>query len=495
MRMDFRVASRGNWGVMHLSFTALIPVLPLRLSLLLTSALLNSCTLPPPGTQPPLPESVQPGASWTATLPGRTTVEPTAWLEQFDDAALRAAVREAVAANPDLHASAARMRQARIRAVRDGAARLPEINAGLRASQSGEHATDWNFENDYRLSLDVSWEADVWGRVRDNVSASIAGAQAAEADYAAARLSLAANAAKAYCNLLEAEEQVMLGRQTVESYGKQLAIVERAYGRGLEAVPASDVRLVRSSVAAAESNLQARLRARDAAQRSLETLMGRYPSAAVKSSGRLPGLRRNIPTGLPSTLLLRRPDILAAERRIAAAMRREDASRKALLPSFRLSAGAGTRDPQLSDLLDERKLVASLLQSLTQPLYKGGALRAQVRLSEAEREELVSRYAATASEAFREVETAMAAETYILEQLKAQRAFVEESVKSRDMLMARYEKGIADNGGGLNSSGVAVLRLLETQRRVFESQSGLLRLQNQLLQARIDLNLALGGGF
>lgn len=489
MRIDFRVARRKMRRVMRASLIALTPVLLLRFALITAATLLTSCTLPPPGAQPPLPDNLQPGPSWTVSFTGRTTAEPAAWLEQFDDASLRAAVREAVAANPDLHAAAARMRQARIRAVRDGAARLPEINAGIRASQSGGRASGWDFASDYTLSLDVSWEADVWGRVRDNVSASIADAQAAEADYAAARFSLAANAAKAYCNLLEAEAQVDLARRTVETFRRQISSVEKAFDKGIKEVPASDVRLARTSVASAESNLQARLRARDSAQRSLEALLGRYPSGAVKTSGRLPGLRRTVPAGLPSTLLLRRPDILAAERRIAAAMKRKDVARKALLPSFRLSAGTGSGGPGLSDLLDGRKLAATLLQSLTQPLYKGGALRATVRLSEAEREELVSRYAATASEAFREVETAMAAEHYLAEQIKAQRVFVEESEESDRMATARYEKGI------LGNDGVVVLRLLETQRRIFDSRSGLLRLENQLLQARIDLCLALGGGF
>jgi multidrug efflux system outer membrane protein len=465
-------------------------VISFRHSLPLTAVLFAACTAAPPATQPPLPDSVAPGTDWTASYPGKTKAEPTAWLEQFDDASLRAVVREAVAQNPDLHAAAARMRQARIRAVRDGAARLPELTGGLRAAQSGERAGGWNFGNDYALSLDVSWEADVWGRVRDTTSASVASARAAEADYAAARLSLAANAAKAWCNLQEAEAQVSLGRQTVETFRRGLTTVDRAFDKGVPGVTALDIRLARSSLASGESNLQARLRARDEAQRTLESLLGRYPSGVVKTSGRLPGLRSSVPAGVPSTLLLRRPDILAAERRIAAAQRREDAARKALLPSFRLSTGADTGGPRLSDLFfDERKLAASLLQSLTQPLYRGGALRADVRLSEAERQELVSGYAATAIEAFREVETAMAAEGYIAEQIKSQRTFVKESVESERLAISEYEKGLQ------GQNGPGVLRLLEAQRRAFDSQSGLLRLENQLLQARIDLCLALGGGF
>jgi len=459
----------------------------LRHALLLSAAFLAGCTAPPPATQPPLPDHAQPAGDWTAPFPGKTKAEPVAWLDQFDDPRLRATVNEAIANNPDLHAASARMRQARIRAARDRAALLPEVTAGARAAQSGDRAGRWDFDNDYALSLSTSWEPDVWGRLRDSTAASLAEAQAAEADYAAARLSLAANAARAYCNLIEAGQQVALGQRTVESYDSQMGIVDKGFDRGL--LGAADVRLIRSDVASAKSNLEARLRARDAAQRSLEALLGRYPSGSIGSPGRLPELRRQVPAGLPGTLLLRRPDMLAAERRIAAALRNENAARKALLPSFRITGAAGTGGFRLSDLLDERKLTAALVESLTQPLYRGGALRAGIRLSEAQRQELVSEYAATAIQAFREVETALAAESYLRQQIIAQQAFVSESVASRDMRLARFERGIAEGGA------VAVLTVLETRRRVFDSESGLLRLENQLLQARIDLCLALGGGF
>ncbi len=463
------------------------PVRLFRHFLPLCAALPAACTAPPPATQPPLPDHVQPAGDWTAPFDGKSQAEPTAWLDQFDDAGLRRTVEEAVANNPDLHAASARMRQARIRAVRDRAALLPELTAGARASQSGDRAGRWDFDNDYALSLTAAWEPDVWGRLRDSTAASLAEAQAAEADYAAARLSLAANSARAYCNLIEAEQQVALGQRTVESYESQMGIVDKGFDRGL--LGAADVRLMRSDVAAARSNLEARLRARDAARRALEALLGRYPSGSIGSSDRLPGLRRSVPAGLPGTLLLRRPDILAAERRVAAALKNESAARKALLPAFRITGGADSGGFRLSDLLDERKLAAVLLESITQPIYRGGALRADVRLSEARRQELVSDYAAVAIEAFREVETALAAEPFLREQIRAQSAFVSESEASRDMRLARFERGIAEGGA------VAVLTVLETRRRVFDSQSGLLRLQNQLLQARIDLCLALGGGF
>lgn len=448
------------------------------------AAALCACHAPSESPALTLEEKAQPGNAWAASLPGVSKAEPLGWLEQFDDAGMRAAVREAVAGNPDLKAAAARMKQARIRSVRDGAARLPEVNAGLRSGQSGDKATGWNFSDDYALSLDVSWEADVWGRVRDSVSASLAGAQAAEADFAAARLSLAANAARAWCNLLEAEAQLALAKQTVETFRTGLNLVDGAQRRGVPDVTALDVRLARSSLAASESNVQGRLRSRDEAQRVLESLLGRYPSGKIATSGRLPSLRREIPAGMPSTLLLRRPDIIAAERRVAAAVQDEKAARKALLPTIRLTGGLRSASPELSDLLNERTLIANLVQSLAQPVYRGGALRAEVALSAAQREELASRYASVALTAFREVETAMAAEHFIAAQIQSQETFVEESLQAEKLALSEFSKGLTD-----------ALRLLESQRRAFDSRSGLLRAQNQRLQTRIDLCLALGGGF
>lgn len=450
----------------------------------LATFVLASCDATRPQGGPLLPDKAAPGRTWAAQDAGHSMAEPVAWLEQFDDPAMRSAVREAVKSNPDLAAAASRMRQARIRAVREGAARLPTVSAGMRSGESGAGADSWNFETDYGLSLDVVWEADVWARLRDRTQASAAEAQAAEADFAAARLSLAANAARAWCNLLEASQQVTLAEQSVGTFRKGLQTVDSNYNKGVPNVTALDVRLARTSLASGESNLQSRLRARDAARRNLEALLGRYPAGVLDAGGKFPALRREVPVGLPGSLLLRRPDIQAAERRVAAAYSAEAAARKALLPSIRLTGGLRTASGELSSLLDERKLIASLVQSLAQPVYAGGALKAAVILSEEQRREVAARYAATALDAFREVETALAAERYIAGQIAAQEVFVKESAEAERLAMSQYERGLTD-----------ILRVLESQRRAFDSRSGLLRAQNQLLQARIDLCLALGGGF
>jgi NodT family efflux transporter outer membrane factor (OMF) lipoprotein len=462
----------------------------MRISVLVVVAVLAGCRAQAPVAGLPLQEKAKPGAAWVASGSERMVAEPTAWLTQFDDATLRSAVTEAVEGNPDLRVAAARMVQAEARAIRSGAQRFPSAGMSLRTNEdwrqviAGPGEIIRQRQDVYALNLDVSWEVDVWGRVRNNANAGRANAQAAAADYEAARLSLAANAARAWCNLLEAEWQARLASETVASFRKNLATVDSNFDKGVPGVTALDVRFARSSLASAEANLENRKRGRDEARRVLEGLMGRYPAGVFETSGKLPSLRRDIPVGMPSDLLLRRPDIAAAERRTAAALQTAKAARRALLPSFRITGDARTISEELMELLDEKKLVRSLVISLTQPIFQGGALRSDVKLAQAQAEELAQRYASVALTAFREVETALAAEIYLDGQIAALRRFAEESREAEKLAVSQYERGLT-----------GILNVLESQRRAFDSQSGLIRAENQRLQTRIDLCLALGGGF
>ena len=464
---------------------------PMRLPLAAALCLaVNGCRNHAPPASLVMDEAARPGEMWSAPLAGKTTAEPTGWLEQFGDAGLKSAVDEAMARNPDLKAAAARMAQAKARAMRAGAARFPTSDIGLRTNEdwrqviAGPGQIIRQRQDVYALTLDVSWEVDVWGRIRNTAAAGAANAEAAAADFDAARLSLAANTGRAWCNLLEAELQTQLAERTLESFRRNLATVDSNFDKGVPGVTALDVRFARSNLAAAEANLKNRHRLQDEARRVLEGLMGHYPAGRAITSGKLPALRKAVPAGLPSTLLLRRPDIAAAERRTAAALQQAKAARKVLLPGFRLTGDARTISEDLTALLDERRLVLSFVQSMTQQLFQGGALRADIRLADAQVEELAQRYASVALVAFREVETALAAEVYLDGQIAALRKFVEESREAERLALSQYERGLT-----------GILNVLESQRRAFDSQSSLLRAENQRLQTRLDLCLALGGGF
>jgi multidrug efflux system outer membrane protein len=443
---------------------------------------------------------------WSAPLQGKTARRVTGWLDDFSDRQMQKVVQEAVKRNPDLQALVARLRAAKSRAVLAGADRFPSVSGDLSArrveqfatkemeANSGAAATSTapqtttiqikEFTDQFELGLNLSWEIDLWGRLRNRAMAGNADYEAVAADYEAARLSLAANTAKAWLNVTESERLIELAEKTVSSFERTQQSVESTYNRGINDVTAVELALSRSNVASAQSNLAARGRERDAAKRSLEALLGYYPGAAIVSSDKLPLLKQKIPVGLPSELLVRRPDIRAVERRYAAAIERVSESRKALLPAVRLTGSTGTGSSDFLKLFNRELLLSSIAGSLSQTLFEGGRLRENLAISKAEQDALAIDYTSVALNAFREVETALAAEQYLTAQADALREASKEAVFAEDRALSRFQSGL-----------VTFITLLESQRRAFDSRSALIRVENQRLQNRIDLYLALGGDF
>ena len=284
---------------------------------LLAGLVLSSCLST---EDPDNPAAVAPEWS-TASSAYAGPVSPAGWLDDLPSKRLKKLIVEALDHNYDLKAAAARMRAARARSVIEGAERFPQVrgvqDSSRRLTVDPENVRQRS--NDFGLALNLSWEIDLWGRLRDLSAASARDADAVEADYRAARLSLAANTAKAWFNAIETELQVVLARDTLTSFNNNLDIIQRAFEAGVDdpgGDNALDLRLARANSAGAENQLALAKRNRDAAARSLETLLGRYPANEVQVANDLPSLRRKVPAGLPSELLLRRPDLIAAELRL-----------------------------------------------------------------------------------------------------------------------------------------------------------------------------------
>ncbi len=409
------------------------------------------------------------------------------WLRDFGDSRLNALVAEAISGNFDLQGAAARVETARARAKIAGAGRLPQLDLGLSAARAKRSTVNAvrlpnNPSSSYALDAELQWEIDVWGRLGHAARAAVADAEASEADYRAARLSLAANVARRWFDAAEAEQQVQLAERTAESFQDSLAIVEEQFRRGIG--DALDVRLARANYASAVSNLDARLRVRDTSLRALETLLGRYPLGGLQPGEALPAIDRPVPAGLPSQLLTRRPDLIAAERRLAASGERLSDARKNRLPRFFLTASGGTVSDSLHDLLDWDFLVWSLLGNVTQPLFQGGRLNAEQALARAEDRDAWTRYAQSVLNAFQEVETALAAEALLAAEDAALVVAAAESREAADLALDRYREGLT-----------GIITLLESQRRAFTAESTQLSVRNQRLQNRINLHLALGGDF
>jgi multidrug efflux system outer membrane protein len=419
--------------------------------------------------------------------PSRSTAVD-AWVKDLNAPGLGALVDEAVARNHDLKAAAARMRSARARAVMEGAQRWPQVAGTSNAGSSTSPMAMLRESRDtYDLGLNLRWEIDLWGRLRNLQRAAEDAYAATESDYYAARLSLAANTAKSWFNAVEAEQQLRLANETLVSFEQNLGIVESSFDRGIGddgRDAALDVRLARANVATARARVADTGGNRDAAARSLEVLLGRYPAESIPVSNLLPTLKKSVPTGLPSDLLLRRPDILSQEQRLAASGQRLVASKKAFLPTLSLTGSGGLQTESLRRLLSAESLATSIAAGLAQPLFEGGRLKAGVDEAKANQEEALENFTQTALVAFREVETTLAAERYLESQEAALKVAAAESVEAEKLAEKQYERGL-----------VEIVTVLEAQRRSFDARSSLIAVSNQRLQNRVDLYLALGGGF
>ncbi len=461
-----------------------------RLLSLSSAVLLAACASVPSAVDEPTPAIEAPETWSNAPEDAVTADSQDPWWTSFGDDGLEELVEEALEQNNDLRSAAAAVEAALAQARIAGATRKPQAAAGFDAATQRQifvglpiPGIDGPLKADsevFALSLAVSWEADLWGRLRAGQKAAVEDVAAARADYEAARLSIAAQTSRAWFTLLEAQRQLELSEQTVES---RRTTTERAtvrYQRGVGSP--LDVRLARANQANAESVLELRRRQLDASRRALEILLGRYPKGTLDAGARLPEVPPELPAVLPAELVTRRPDLRATERRLEAAGWRVQEARRSLYPRLSFSANAGTTSDSVTDLLDGDFSVWNLAGNLLHPLFTGGRLRAAVELAEASRERVLAEYVQRVLVAFAEVETALAAEGLLAAEEAALQTSVHESAVAVELAQERYLKGIGD-----------YLTVLESQRQAFVAESRLLVVKAQRLTNRVDLVVALGG--
>ncbi len=415
------------------------------------------------------------------------------WWRQFGDQQLDEAVARALEHNRDLRAAAARLQAAELESRIAGADLLPALSTSFNSTRRRQNFLGFPIPGAERrvlattfttlgVAINVSWEADLWGRIKAGEVAALARADAQEASVGAAQLSLAGQVSKAWLALAETSQQIVLARQTVQSYERSADWIGLRYRSGLR--PSLDWRLALSSLASARALLAQRLEQRERLSRQLQVLMGDYPSGTPATPQLLPELPPPIPVGLPAQILSRRPDLVATERLLLAADASIAQNRAALYPSLSLTGSGGTSSGSLLDLLDGDFGVWSLVGGLLQPVFQGGRLRNNVELSRARSEEALQTWAGAVLRALAEVETALAADQF-LEQRLASREEASSQVRAAlELAEGRYRRGVGD-----------VLTVLEAQRRSLESDTLLLTLRRLRLDNRVDLHLALGGGF
>lgn len=449
--------------------------------ILLPLCLAGCATAPKPGEPPAidLPEAWTAGA--TAGEVGQT------WLGDLNAPELEALIEEAMAGNPDLQRATAVLGQSIAEARIAGADLMPSANLGLDAARQqistfGPSSTGGVIFENYDLGPNLSWEIDLWGRLRELTSAALARVEVSQAEWQAARLSLAAQIAKSWFNLIEARQQVAEAARTAEAYANNLDTLESRFKRGL--AEGLDLRRIRTLAASAEADLKVRKRSLDSAKRSLEILLGRYPGAKVDPETELPRLPAAVPAGIPADLIQRRPDLVAAERRLAAADQDLAARKKDLLPKISLTASGGTSSQEFDNLLDSDFSVWTLAGNLSQPIFQGGRILANIDRSASLKEQARAAYRDAALQAFLEVETTLAAEAFLKQEYDHLEIAAEEANAAETQAWERYRKGTTD-----------FIDLLDSQRTAAAARARLISAKNRLLQNRIDLYLALGGDF
>ena len=416
-------------------------------------------------------------SQWTAGGAGAGNVSDR-WLVTFRDDQLTAAVAEALANNADLQVSAARVEQAQLYARLAGAKLYPSVD--LLARGGGKMSGDNSGLQGAVLS--VTWELDLWGRVRYGRAAAAADAASAQADFEYARQSIAALVAKSWFLAIEAGLQAEVARGTIRDGEElvRLAETRSRIGIGNE----EDVFVARATTGSYRDALRQIELGREQAIRALELLVGRYPAGAAAITPRLPEQPDAVPGGLPSELLERRPDVIAAERRVAAAFNRIHEARAARLPAIALTTGASAISSELFVLKDRDNPIWNFGANLLAPIYKGGALKAQVDIRTAEQKQAIAAYASIGLRAFGEVENALSTEIAAREREVILAQTLADNQRALDVVQTQFKVGSTD------------LRFV-TQRQLAlnATRSALVRVQAEQRVQRVNLHLALGGSF
>ena len=417
---------------------------------------------------------------------------PNFWWQTFRDETLNQAIGEALESNPNLQTAGTRLEIAWAQSKISAADLFPQIalSNGLSTSQMNMAQFGVSLPNvpskfnsqRHNLTLGAQWELDLWGRVRAGKKAARANALSQAADFVGARHSLAGQLAKAWMLSIESRQQLRLARSTVTTYE---TTVERIRARFEQGVRSSlDLRLATASLAAANANVAERIHLANRTTRQLEILLGKIPENQLKVPEKLPLIPSTIPVGIPAEILSRRPDIVAAEQNLKAAGANVEQAKASLYPQISLTTSTGTSTSDLSDLVSGDSLIWNIGANIIQPLFQGGRLRQNVKIQQANLKAAESNFRSVFISALGEVENALDSEVQLVIMDTSLEEANEQSKAAANIAQERYDQGLEN-----------IITLLEARRRSIEAESRWWSIRRQRIDNRINLHLALGGGF
>ena len=409
------------------------------------------------------------------------------WWESFGDPVIGELVEEALENNTDLKAAAASVIEAEALLDQSFGVRLPDISYSANRTRTKMSFSLFGvrqsfYDTSYSQGLTINYIVDFFGKLRRAERAALADLLAAEESQRALTYSIIAQVVRGRVQLAIQQRLLDVARANIASWEQSLGVVERRYSEGL--VGPVDVYMARENISAARA-LEPRIRqSLMLAQHSLDVLTGRRAGTSDVPSDELPRLPElgPIPMGLPAGLLDRRPDVKAAEMQLAAATERVGVSVASMFPDLTLTGTGGYVSSNFRLLSATENEVYSAVIGLAAPVFKGGALKAQVEASEARTERAAAHYAGVVLTALREVEDALVKQQMLTERIKQLQKRLGEAEQAEKLASDRYFQGVEK-----------VLTVLETERRRRIAENELILAEGDLWNARIDLFLALGG--
>ncbi|WP_181071223.1 efflux transporter outer membrane subunit [Stutzerimonas azotifigens] len=462
---------------------------PLAVAVLLLS--LGGCTLGPDYQRPTLPASAEfkQATGWKAATPA-DALQRGAWWQLYGDPELDALVERLNVSNQSLAAAEAQYRQARalVRSARSQLFPLIGASAGVTRSSQGSGSSNSQFEqsgsrrDNYEAGVNASWELDIWGRLRRNLEANRANAEASAADLGAVKLSLQAELVQTYLQLRVIDEQQRLLDQTVASFDRSLRLTQNQYDAGI--VPRSDVAQALTQLKSTQAQAIDLKWQRAQLEHAIAVLVGVAPSElGIAVSDRIPSLPA-VPLALPSELLERRPDIASAERQVIAANAQIGVTQAAWYPDLTLSASGGYRNSSFSDLFSVPNRFWSLGPQLAVTLLDFGSRRAELERAEAVYDQTVANYRETVLQSFREVEDYLVQLRVLEQEAVVQREALEAAQESLRLIENQYRAGTVD-----------FLSVATVQSNALNNERTNLSLLGSRLTASVQLIAALGGGW
>lgn len=415
----------------------------------------------------------------------------TRWWQAYGNPELNQLVEEVLQRNWDIKMAAAKVLEVRAQLVQKGADRLPSLGLQIEAQRQERPLigvfpgqTVKTRTDTYTLSLPASFEIDLWGRLAGAEEAVRASLLQAEENRRTVAQSVVAETVTLYLKMEALERRIQLAHWSSESYRQSLQLVEDRYERGLTSI--LDVRQARRALAQAEAFLPDLRRDLGSTQQNLSILLGRYPTTRPPRRHQYDYFKHlePVPAGLPSELLLGRPDLRAAEAKLRALNAQVGVAKASRFPRISLTGSFGYTSEELDRLFHSESELWSIASGLTQPLFDAGRLRAGQKAAEARYQQGVAEYAKAVLKAFSEVENALLTRKEELERRERILEFLEEARATQDVAVKRYHRGLVD-----------YLTVLEAQQARFQAEESLVLVDLAVLTNRVTLYRALGGGW